>query len=318
MESERNEAYKDPEVERFLTNIITKKSEIVSTFDLKFGYRYPDVEEWLGKKPKEAKEFLEKLSKVGILERRLDTMELRCPKCESPDVGTSYICPFCNSIDIMRDALIEHLTCGYVDTFTNFKSNDDYVCPKCHNKLEAGNYRTAGSWYSCMGCGKKLESPAPQHKCRSCGTVFDLDTSIYEKVYSYFLSKVAKDEINHGMLLRGAIRESAIGSGYTVNSPYSMTGRSGVMHTFDMLLLRQDVKMAVDVILSDSPISQDDILKEYNKLTDTKMDLSVVVIPGLSSDSEKLAVFYKINVIASPNPNRVLEAFTNFLESKKR
>lgn len=273
MESERYDAYKNPEVEQFLTNVISVKAEIVPIFDLEFGYRYPDVEELLKEKPKQSIEFLERLVKVGILERKLYAMDLRCPKCDKPNIDTSYVCPFCKSIDVTRDALIEHLNCGFIDVLTNFKSNGDYVCPKCHNKLAVGSYRSAGSWYACANCGKRVEFPTPQHRCRSCGLVFNLDNSIYERVYVYSLSKIAKVEISHGILLGSAIKERVTAVGYDVKAPYIIRGGSGVEHKFDMLLLKQDAEIAVDSILSDSPISQLEIIREYTK----------IVIPGLAT-----------------------------------
>lgn len=317
MENERYDAYKNPEVEQLLTKIVDKKTEITPVFDLEFGYRYPDVEEWLKKKPKESREFLERLARVGILERKLYTKELRCPKCKGSNIDTNYVCPFCKSIDVERDALIEHLACGFIDVLSNFKSDGDYVCPKCHSKLDLGSYRAAGSWYACASCGKRVEFPTPQHKCRSCETRFNLDSAIYEKVYVYSLSQIARDAISNGIFLRSAIAERATAVGYNVEAPYLIRGNSGVEHTFDMLLTMQDAKMVVDIILSDSPISQLDIIKEYTKVIDTGTTLHLIAIPKLNEDAKKLAVFYKVNVIESDSPEEALEVLTKFLASEK-
>lgn len=256
MESERQDTYKSPEVERFLTDIIAKKPEITPVFDLEFGYRYPDVEKGLTKKPEESREFLERLAKVGVLERKLYAMGLRCPKCESPNVDARYVCPFCGSIDVKKDALIEHVTCGYIDVMTNFKSDGDYVCPKCHNKLAPGSYRMAGSWYAFQ----------------------------------------------------------AAESGW---SPYSVRGDSGVEHAFDMLLLKQSEKIAVDVILSEGPISQVEIIKEYTKVIDTKEILYLIVIPELGDDARKLVEFYKMRVVESASPQGAMETLIRELQERE-
>jgi len=318
MENERQDLYRSPEIERFLADVIVKKPEIVPVFDLELGYRYLDVEEGLKKKPEESREFLERLANVGILERRLHVMGLRCPKCDGSNVDTRYVCPFCGSIDVKKDALIEHVACGYIDVMTNFKRDGDYICPKCRNKLEPGSYRSAGSWYGCVSCGKRVEFPTPQHKCRRCEIVFNLDGAIYERVYTYSLSKIAKDEIGHGILLRSVIRERAATVGYDIKAPYSVKGDSGVEHTFDMLLLKQDEKTAVDVILSDGPISQIEIIKEYTKVIDTKEILYLIVIPELGDDARKLVEFYKMRVIESVSPQGALEALIEELKSGKR
>lgn len=317
MDVERLEVYRNLEVERLLTDIIVKKPEIIPVFDLEWGYRYIDVEESLKKKPEETREFLEKLVKVGILEGELYARDLRCPKCKSPNVEARYVCPFCSSIDVKKDALIEHVSCGYIDVMSNFDGDDHSFCPKCHGKLELGNYRSVGSWYICDSCKKRVEFPTPQHKCRRCGSIFNLDGALYEGVYSYSLSSIAKEEISHGILLRGAIKDRVVTVGYEVKVPYIVKGDSGVDHTFDMLLVKNGVKMAVDVMLSDKPISQVEVIKEYTKIIDTKEKLYLVAIPELNDDARKLADFYKIKVIETASPYSALEMLMKELSMKE-
>lgn len=317
METERYEAYKNPEIEQFLTKIMDKSPEVIPYFSIEVGYRYPDVEMGLKKETKDSNAFLENLSRVGILEKELYTMEIRCPKCRSPNVDAVYVCPFCKSININRDALIEHLACGLIDVLANYKSGSDLICPKCHTKLVSGSYRAAGSWYECGSCGKRVEFPTPQHKCRSCGTGFSLDDAIYDRIYVYSLSKIAKTEISHGILLRCAVMDYAESSGFEAKSPYTIVGKSGVEHVFDIMLLKEDEKIMVDILLSDDPVSQFEVVKEYAKLIDTGVNLHFIVIPGLSDDGKKLALFYAMSFIEADSPKKALGALCVFLGSEK-
>lgn len=317
MSEERRDLYKVPEVEYFLTNVISEESEIVPQFDLEFGYRYPVVEKALGKEPNEARKFLEKLAQAGILDRKLHVMDIRCPNCGSSNVSTNYLCPFCGAINVVRNALIEHISCGYIDVLANFKKNGDLICPKCHNKLELGNYRSAGNWYGCGSCGKRIEVPRTSHACRKCETKFTLDNATYNEVYYYILSSTAKEEIGHGVLLLGSIKDNLTKLGYKVIVPFVMKGNSGVEQAFDMLVTRGDQRIAMDVLASDRPILQVEIIKEYVKTLDAKVDLYLVVIPELSEDARKLAESYKVNVIESHSPQEALKAIVKTFESEK-
>ncbi len=317
MEEQRQNAYRDPEVERLLVEIIGQKTEIMPLFDLSLGYRYPDVEEKLNKKPEEARKFLEKLADAGILDRKLYEIGIHCPKCSSFNVDTQYACPFCKSIDVRKDALIEHLACGYIDVLTNFKKDTDYACPKCGGKLEQGNYKSVGSWYSCSSCGKRVEFPLPEHKCRSCGAVFNLDSAILDRIYAYSLNGAAKDDVGRGMLLRVAIRERAPTLGYEVKALYTVKGASGVEHSFDMALLSKDGNMVIDTILSDKPITQIEIIKEYTKQIDTGEHLHLIAIPSVAEDAKKLAEFYKINLVEAASSQEALETLFKELGAGK-
>jgi len=311
---DRKSLYKDSKVERLLLYLIDREHEVTPSFDLESGYRYLEVEMVLGEGVKESEFFLEKLAKAGLLDRKIHALGIRCPKCNGSNIQTNYKCPFCGSIDIDKNAIVEHIACGYIDLLANFKSNDEFVCPKCRTKLEADNYRSAGSWYSCLSCGKRMEFPSPLHECRDDGTKFGLDGASLDKVYSYALSSPAREEIRQGVLLRGAIKERLERLGLKAESPSTLVGRSGVEHGFDILVLKDGRRVAIDLLFSDKPILQIEIIKEKAKLLDFDFDFYLVAVPGLGEEARKLAEFYKISVIEAADPQRVLgiitEAFT--------
>ena len=78
-----------------MLNILEKKDRIEPIFDLKIGYRYPDVEEKIGMEAGKAISFLTQLFDMGILDRETYDVELRCPTCDSlrrPDPPVSTSC----------------------------------------------------------------------------------------------------------------------------------------------------------------------------------------------------------------------------------
>lgn len=317
MSNERQVLYKVTEVEHFLTNVITEDSVIKPQFDLEFGYRYSIVEKTLNKEPNKAKAFLETLAQAGILDRKLYTIDLRCPNCDSSNVSTNYLCPFCGSINIAKNALIEHISCGYIDVLTNFGKNGDLICPKCHNKLELGKYRSVGNWYACESCGKRIELPHPSHTCRKCDARFTLDDAKYSKIYSYTLNSVAKEEIGRGIFLIDSIRDNLTKLGYDAKAPFISKGSSGVEHTFDISLTKNDQKIVIDVLTSDEPIPQVEIIKEYVKMLDVKVDLYIIAIPKLDDEARKLAGSYSVNFIESYSPQEAVKTIIKLFESEK-
>ena len=318
LSSERQALYKVTEVERFLSSLITGDSVIEPVFDLEFGYRYPTAEKAMNKEPDEAKKLLETIAEAGILDRKLYTMELKCPNCGSSNVSTNYICPFCGSIDIAKNALIEHISCGYIDVLTNFEKNGTLVCPKCHNKLEANKYRSVGNWYACENCGKRIEHPLPSHSCRRCDASFTLDDTKYNKVYSYTLASIAREEISRGIFLIDSIKDNLTKLGYTVKTPFVSKGNSGVEHTFDLSLENNAQNVFIDILTSDKPVPQVEIIKEYVKMLDVKVDLYIIVIPKLDDEARRLAVSYKVKFVEAYSPQEAVKTIIELFEPTKQ
>ncbi len=295
---ERRELYRDVDVQRFLVEFAVKGGEIEPTFDLTHGYRYADVEKTTQKDPKATKAFLERLAKVGVLDRKLHDMEIRCPSNDSPNVSTQYACPHCNSIRILRNALIEHITCGYIDNLTKFKTDNELICPNCKQRLTEGGYRSAGSWYECADCGKRVEVLKVVHICRDDKDRFTFDDAIYNEVYAYSLNAMAIDEVEREVLYAYRLRELFQNLGYRVQSPGTIRGDSGIDHEFDLVATAEGKgTVTVDTLLSDSPIPQIRIITEYAKVFDAKAKAYIVAVPGLEESAAKLAQFYKMNVI---------------------
>ncbi len=288
-ESNRQSLYKDPAVANLLMELLKSKKKVEHANDSKQGYRYLDVEAVTGKDAFESKAILKKLNAAGILEEKVTDMVMYCPSCNSADVATNYLCPYCSSAQIIRNALIEHMTCGYIGTISVFKQEGDLICPKCKTKLDKDDYRSAGRWYECANCRRKIESPKINHVCRSCSARFSFDDAKYSEVYQYVLSDVAKNEIKSGALFSSVIKNYIKTTG-NAETPNLLTGESGAKYQFDAILKSKEPGkfITIDYIFSSAPITQADIMKEYGKAFDTKTDLYVVAAK-ITEDAAKLA-----------------------------
>lgn len=180
---------KDPAIDLLLNFLSENDSPLEPEFDLEKGYEYNVLEELLDRTPVEVKILLERLSEAKILAKELLDRDIKCPSCESMNISSNYACPHDGSLNIIKDSLIEHLSCGHIDSLSKFRLGDRLVCPGCRTSLDPGSYRMIASWNQCEACGRRLEVLSVLHRCRKCGEEFNFDEALVEKAYKYFIIK---------------------------------------------------------------------------------------------------------------------------------
>jgi transcription elongation factor Elf1 len=317
---QRVEVYKDHRVQLLLSKFISGEiKRIDPVFDYKYGYKYPVVEAIVGS-PSDVDVFLKQLFKERVLERELYDKILHCPSCNSANVSVRYRCPYCESFDVKKGSLIEHVPCGYIDTEERFQTDDKLVCPRCNKELTKmdKDYRKAGVWCTCNECDKSFDIPTTSHFCRDCHKDFMFEDAIYKDVYSYTLSAQAMKEASLGWVLIAPIRKFLETHGYEVKSPGHLKGASGASHRFDITASRETIPK--NVIVFDLAASNDDAVTEqpiiamFAKIYDVAPDKAcVVTVPKINENGKKLAVLYKIDVIEAKDQKGVLEALETLI-----
>ncbi len=322
-EVERQTIYRNPLVANFLMDMLKNGKEIEPKSDTAQGYRYLNVEESIGKNTFEAKDLLKKLASAQILSEKLSDMMIYCPSCNSADISTNYVCPFCSSPRVIRNALIEHIACGYIDNMAVFRADGDLFCPKCKARVGKDDYRSAGKWYECGYCKKKIENPIIGHTCRGCHQKFTLDDAKYIEVYTYALSDTAKAEIKGGALFSSLAKSYFENANDNSSVPKTLKGESGVEHQFDILFRSKKGKnIAIDYLFSMAPINQAEIMAEYGKAFDAKVELFIMA-SQITEDAAKIAKNLGIKVIlgdlqeALKQINNELKSMGIFTEGKE-
>jgi len=312
---ERAEAYRDHRLQLILSKFLSREIiQLDPVYDSKYGFRYPLVEAIIGE-PSATEEFLNHLCDLGILKRQVLDKMICCPSCGSANVSIRYCCPYCKSFNIKKSSLIEHISCGYIDTEDHFKKDDKLVCPRCHNELDKPdvNYRKAGVWCSCNECGKSFDIPVPSHFCRVCNTGFTFEDSVYRDVHSYTLNEEIMKEAGVGYILVAPIRVFLRSRGFTVESPGFLKGKSGTSHMFDIAASRGDIVRSILVIdlatSADEPVSEQSIIAMFAKVYDVAPDKAcLIAIPQMSENGRKLAELYNIHLIEAKNQNEAIQA----------
>jgi len=311
----RGNVYKDHRVQLLLSKFFSGEiSRLDPVYDFTYGYRYPVVEKIAGELSI-ADEFLRRLSEAGVLERKLYDKIVYCPSCGSANVSIHYCCPYCQSFNVKKSSLIEHIPCGYIDTEERFLVRDKFVCPKCSTELTKPDvdHRKAGVWCACNDCGKSFDIPIPSHFCRDCFQKFTFEDAIYKDVYSYSLSKEVTAEAALGWVLIAPIREFLQEHGFEVESPGLLKGKSGTSHMFDVTASRKGAVRDVTVIdlatSTDDVVSEEPVIAMFAKVYDVAPDRAcLIAVPKMNENGKRLAALYKIKLIEARDQNEAIKA----------
>ena len=303
----RGELYKDSRVEVIIELLVANKI-IEPKFDQSFGYTYPDLDKIVVENPGESKdEFLRKMVEGKVLDKELFDIEFRCPQCKSPDFSTRYLCPFCESMKIVKNIYVEHINCGQTSTKPSFNKQSWFdFCPNCNKKYSEGGYRIVGKWFECSNCTKQIKNPMIAHVCRNCHNTFSFEDAIQREIYVYSPNSEAKKEIENGVVLPSEIEKVLTNANYTVKDSNVVNGKSGLKHKFDFVSSSKEKTIAVDTIFSSKPITETEIVKEQIKLYDTGIEIYVIVTPKLSEQASVIAKGSQLKIIEAPNKKDAL------------
>lgn len=289
-------------------------SRLEPVFDPKEGYRYPIVETIVGDAAK-AEAFLDRLHVAGILERQLYDKMLLCPKCSSVNVTVHYCCPYCKSFDVHRSSLVEHVKCGYMDVEENFRKGGKLVCQKCHDELKKldVDYRRAGVWCNCKGCGKSFDVPEATLFCRDCRDNSTFEEVIIRNAYSYGMREEVREEAQLGWILVAPIKELLAESGFDVEGPAFLKGKSGANHMFDIVARdKSNARKAtvIDVATStEGVVIEQPVIALFAKIFDVSPDKAyLVAIPKMNDNGKKMAELYNIQIVEAKSHKEARKA----------
>ncbi|MCW3977332.1 MAG: hypothetical protein NWE77_05315 [Candidatus Bathyarchaeota archaeon] len=312
---ERAEVYRDSRFQLLLNKFLSGELDKLNpVYDPQQGYRYPQVELIIGD-PTLTSEFLSRLYEHGFLRTELYDKTIHCPACDSANVSTRYLCPYCKTFDIRKNSLIEHISCGYIDTDERFDNRDKLVCPKCNKELAKPDvdYRKAGVWCSCNECNKSFDIPVPSHHCRNCNMDFMFEDAQYRNTYTYCLNETLMREAGTHYKLVAPVRDFLQSHGFHVESPSFLKGKSGANHIFDIIASIDETAkelLAIDIVLSPTgeAVSEQSIISMFAKVFDvTPAKACLIAIPKMSENGRKLAELYKIKLIEAKDQNAAID-----------
>lgn len=189
---------------RFLTSRGLQGIEAQPDIASPYGYSYPlcgiffndALEAW----PND-------LVKMGFFSRRFhDTIHV-CPHCDRYNLNYREVCPDCASPNIGLGEVLHHFRCGEVAPESVFLKGEEFVCPKCEQKLRhlGVDYDRPTEFYHCRACPAVFSEPPNDVICLSCGKTGKLAGLREHIVHNYYLNEEAKRAAREGVLLSSSV-----------------------------------------------------------------------------------------------------------------
>jgi hypothetical protein len=267
---------------------------------------------------KHTRKVLDSLVSKGYLNAELVDKVIVCQSCGSGNVRILKACPECGSLQLHKEGLIEHFSCGAVERQSAFEGkNGNLVCPKCKAKLNliGSDYRILPPAYKCLGCNTLNSEPKLTAKCSECNSTADFDDEPEIQLYKYTANPQMPTKELQRIKPVESVTQYFKNLGYTIVAPAFVNGKSGTQHLFDMLILgrvgwittdeeetnllpprHDNGNTAVEVLMAGKAINVGEVTRIYGKISDIDTDFILFAIPGLTANARNYAKAYGLKV----------------------
>jgi len=295
-------------VAKLIDSLVTGRlSEIIPEIDLSLedGFTYPEADKILGTTGKETVQILEALAKEEIL-RRFPFVKLLLSPEGSADIVPVVHCPHCDSNNIVKGEVIEHFGCGYVGLEGEFKVELKYICPKCKKEIRliGADCRSLGIGYRCNSCRKIFHSLVTKFRYLTIGESYTRNELKEVLVDAYYFNEAKKDWLEFELGPKPRLIDFLRYCGYEVEELAKATGKSGTVHTVDILATRKNIAgkhtIGIGIFVAkpgETEVIVDELFDFLAKTYDIGIDEKVIItIPKLSFEAQKLAKRQRIKV----------------------
>jgi len=291
----------DPRVIKLVDALVSGKLpdiDPIIDFSYKRGFAYPSVSSLLDTSEVDTINILESLSDSSILIKQpYDKFYV------DPDGLFQLVpierCSRCDSSDIVRGQLVEHYSCGYVGLDRDFKQESRYVCPKCRKDLRliGTDYRNVGIHYRCQDCSEVFTVPVVKWRNMKTRKIWTAEELREVEAYSYRFSPDKKGWLEFQLKPKTQLVDFLKHQGYQVHELAQLTGRSGAVHTVDVLAVRDDIitkiNLGIGILVAPSgepEVGLEALFKFDTRAYDIGINYKVVIaIPRLGLEALNFA-----------------------------
>jgi hypothetical protein len=268
----------------------------------------------------ELSQMLDALEQDEVLTREPFDSFLKCRSCDSYCFSTQFVCTVCRSSNIMRGAVIEHLTCGNIDLEEKYSTNEGFlVCGKCSKRLNAigVDYSRPGFFYRCQGCKATLPDAQVQYTCAECGNHSTMDQLPLQQLFAY---TVDYEKIST-LLKRSSILKSTVEIlgqiGIKSVSPGEFSGLSKIKHSFELVVFNdEDIPILLaEVLGTEQGLKRPDEARvmafharcdDISRRTRKTVTRTLIALPELKEEAGKLANTLGITIIQSDTKEQAI------------
>ncbi len=291
----------DPRVIKLVDALVSGKLPDINPvvdFSYKMGYAYPSVSSLIDTSEIETINILESLANAGILIKQPYEKFYVDPDGLFQLVPIER-CPRCDSSNIIKGQLVEHFSCGYVGLDRDFKQDSRYVCPKCRKDLRliGTDYRNVGIHYRCQDCSEVFTVPVVKWRNMKTRKIWGAEDLKEVEASSYQFSPDKKGWLEFQLKPKTQLVEFLKHEGYQVHELAQLTGRSGAVHTVDVLAIRDDIitkiNLGIGILVAPSgepEVGLESLFKFDTRAYDIGINYKVVIaIPKLGQEALNFA-----------------------------
>lgn len=159
-----------------------------------------------------ARERLEELAAMGLLERSRFDQVHHCPQCDGSRLNVREECVECRSGHLADSRLVHHYRCAYQAPEEEFVQGRKLLCPKCRQELRhyGVDYDKPGGVSVCRSCGEQNSDPVVGFICMDCGEHTDGEQMPRRKWHHYTLTPEGVAAVRSGMLPRMSLEQQVV------------------------------------------------------------------------------------------------------------
>jgi transposase-like protein len=304
-----NEDIEDKVLEIIEKEGLTEIIPLPSNLSPEGGF-YPDLEEKLNIDTSKLLQVLKSLTDRGILKPAgVEFKKVVCPRCLSALNIINLGCPYCRSINIARQRILQHEACGFLGPEERFTETGKTVCPRCGAEVEIirGQSEEAGkdvlkvhsTLFTCYNCNEVSTEPYVSFRCLTCGMIYDLVSFESKSFYRYTVNLEALYKALELKKPLKIIVEEATKRGIEVQQQVMISGASKVPHKVNLLFKKDGRIVGAAILITDKGESHlHEIMRVLVLRTDAGIkNLYVLSYYKLDEDARKLAQFNEIPLI---------------------
>jgi hypothetical protein len=261
---------------------------------------------------------LEKLVSAKYLTKYPNGLTIACPKCQSVNISSHYICQNCNSSDFVKGEVMEHNKCGYTDLSMVFedRSLDKLICPKCNKELKliGVDYFRLESAFKCKKCTIIFSNPFQTFDCNDCNLKDIKYTELgWKNIYTYSLSTSKIAEIKQQVVSLDDVEKHFVNSGFKVNTEYMVHSNYQTLGPFDLVAQKNDITIIVSSLGDDieDNVSKLFELNMIDKVISGKVHKIVLLFSEPKEVTKNLMDNYNIQPIVIEDISKLFETFKN-------
>jgi len=165
------------------------------------GHIFPPLQPLFPKPDTGVLETLEYLETQKLLAGTFINHAYTCTHCGCAFLNFFETCPDCGSNDLSTDELIHHFKCAYVGELSEFRRDDNLICPKCDKLLKhiGVDYDKTSIVYHCNQCSNVFQEPGIMTACYNCLRETEPENQVQRTIKSYTITAIGENAGLYGM-----------------------------------------------------------------------------------------------------------------------